>query len=83
MAAGRVILAHDFPTIREVLDGDNNVFFCDPHRNSSVREQLEMALMKSSDEESGYSLRLKAFALYTWDIRAKKIKGFIEANKKV
>lgn len=77
MAAGRLILAHDFPTIREVLEDGKDVIFCQPGNFQSLNSKFSEALTRIGDNYFGVNARNKAFHLYTWDNRVKKLTEFI------
>jgi len=78
MAAGRTIVAHNFPTIREVLKDGRDSILCEPDNFSSLKEALNKALMQTNDLDYGNFARSKAFKLYSWDNRVKRLLEFIK-----
>jgi len=78
MAAGRLILAHDFPTIREVLEDNVDAIFCMPDNFESLKSKLGEVLTRINDDSNiGENARNKAFELYSWDTRVAKLLEFI------
>jgi len=77
MAAGRLILAHDFPTIKEVLVDNVDAIFCNPDDVNSLKKKFSLALKKIDILSFGTNARKKAFELYTWEMRVKKLMDFI------
>ncbi len=80
MAAGRVILAHNFPTIREVLVDNEDVLFCEPDSLGDLKYKLGTALSFINTNELGINSRKKAYSSYTWDSRVKGLIGFLKSN---
>ena len=78
MAAGRTIVAHDFPTIREVLDDKKDSIFCKPNNFKSLKTALSKALIEQNTSNYGALAREKAFKLYSWDHRVKKLLEFLQ-----
>lgn len=78
MASGRLILAHSFPTIKEVLTDDVDAIFCKPDSIESLKTNFGFALSKIEDSSYGKAARKKAFNLYTWDMRASQLINFID-----
>lgn len=76
MAAGRTILTHDFPTIREVLD-DETAVFCKPDSMDDLKTKLAEAIEKKDQLNFTDKTREKAFTFYTWDKRVKKLLNFV------
>jgi len=77
MASGTLILAHAFPTIKEVLVDNEDAILCQPGDFDSVKEKLEEAILKYKDCNFGENARIKAFNQYTWDMRAGKMLEFL------
>jgi glycosyltransferase involved in cell wall biosynthesis len=77
MAAGRTIVAHDFPTIREVLENKVDAIFCAPDNFQSLKSALENALKEVGNSNYGENARKKAFELYSWDNRVAKLLEFL------
>jgi glycosyltransferase involved in cell wall biosynthesis len=78
MAAGRVIVAHAFPTIQEVLTDEKEAVLCQPDDPSSVETGLKRALSLSGNNQLGLNARRKAFRQYSWDTRVLKLLTFLE-----
>lgn len=77
MAAGRVILAHGYPTIKEVLTDQRDAIICEPDNFNDLKHKLPLALEKSKTNDLGLNAREKAFNQYTWDKRAESVLSFI------
>jgi glycosyltransferase involved in cell wall biosynthesis len=77
MAAGKIILAHDFPTIREVLDDNVDSILCAPDDFMSLKSKLDIALIKLQSSNFGEISRKKAFELFTWNSRVNHLNAFI------
>jgi len=77
MATGRIIVAHDFPTIREVLENGKDSILCEPDNFNSLKSALNNALIERNALDYGKISRDKAFKLYSWDNRVKKLLEFI------
>jgi glycosyltransferase involved in cell wall biosynthesis len=76
MASERPIAASDLPSVREVLNEGNAVFF-EPDNSSSLAEAVRVILQ---DGEKARKIALRArheVEGYTWDTRAKKILDFV------
>ena len=80
MAAGRIILAHAFPTIKEVLTDNQDAILCEPNNYKSLKTKLKMALKASKNNELGIEARKKALNNYSWDKRVSKLFDFINTN---
>lgn len=78
MAAGRLILTHNFPTIREVLEPDKDALFCESGSLDSLKLGFKTALEKSRNGNFGLRVRKKAFDYYTWDKRVRMLLSFLE-----
>ena len=77
MASGRPIIASDLPSLREVLN-DKNALFFKPENAADLARAINML---RSSPMLGYHLSRQALAdvrEYTWDNRAKKILDFIK-----
>ncbi len=73
MAAGRIILAHCFPTIKEVLEDNKDAILCEPDNFESMQDKLGKAIMIKNNPVLGRKAREKAFKQYTWDMRVEKL----------
>jgi len=80
MASGRVILAHGFPTVKEILVDNEDAVICEPEDHESVLVRLKDAIAQSRDNIIGTQARVKAFRLYTWDNRVRKLMEFLNDN---
>ena len=78
MAAGRTIVAHDFPTIREVLENEKDSILCEPDNFDSLKSALSKALIEQDTSNYGKIARDKAFELYSWDNRVRKLLEFMQ-----
>jgi glycosyltransferase involved in cell wall biosynthesis len=78
MAAGRTIVAHDFPTIREVLENGKDSILCAPENFDSLKAALRKALFEQNTSNYGKIARDKAFKLYSWDNRVTKLIEFMQ-----
>ena len=75
MASGRTIVAHGFPTIREVLKDGVNAIVIEPDSYESLEEGVERAI-REKDDKLGKKAREDVFEKYTWAKRAEEILGF-------
>jgi glycosyltransferase involved in cell wall biosynthesis len=73
MASGKIIVAHRFPTIREVLKHRTNALLVKPNEFADLLEKVKDALKISYPNEISHNARKIAFGKYTWNIRAKAI----------
>ena len=78
MAAGRTIVAHDFPTIREVLENEKDSILCEPDNFDSLKLALSKSLVEKNTSNYGKLARDKAFKLYSWDNRVNKLLMFMK-----
>lgn len=78
MAAGRTIVAHDFPTIREVLENEKDSILCEPDNFDSLKLALTKSLIGQNTSNYGKLARDKAFKLYSWDNRVNKLLRFMQ-----
>jgi len=72
MAAGRVIVGHDFPVIREVLDEDT-AYLADPDSPVDLHARLNAALDEPFPSARASRARKKVLKDYTWEQRARSI----------
>ena len=79
MAAGRVILAHNFPTIKEVLVENEDAIFCEPDNYKDLKNKLGVALNYINSNELGINARKKAYDRYTWDARVNGLIGHLSS----
>ena len=71
MASGTPIIAHDFPTVKEVLNHGHNAYLVE-YGNKRDLLSLSRKVLNSSSNKIGDNARDDAFAKYTWRSRAKK-----------
>lgn len=81
MAARRLIIVHDFPTIREVLEDGIDAIFCKPGNFQSLNSKFSEALVKIDIDDFGINARKKAFEMFTWNNRVKKIMEFLKFDE--
>ncbi|MDX9847990.1 MAG: glycosyltransferase [Tenuifilaceae bacterium] len=72
MASGRIIVAHAYPTIKEVLTDGVDSLLVNPGDFEDLRKKVKVAL-NLEDQSLGLCAREKAFSIYTWQERAKQI----------
>jgi len=72
MASGRLILAHAYPTIKEVLN-DTNSILVNPNSYEKIKEGLHKALKINNSSVIAEKSRRDVFSNYTWTIRAKYV----------
>jgi len=72
MASGKVIIAHGFPTIKEVLVNGFNAILIKPESYTDLKDNLQYALNFDSSL-LGKNARISVFENYTWEKRAQKI----------
>ena len=73
MAAGRLIVAYGFPTIKEVLRDNHDALLADPGNTDDFKEKIVKALSLQNRSNIAENARKSAFSSYSWDSRAKKI----------
>lgn len=78
MASGKLIIAHGFPTILEVLKDGENGFIAKPDSYEDLKRNMKRALEETSSSAIGKNARNDAYKYYTWKSRASLIinKGF-------
>lgn len=79
MATGRNILAHGFPTIKEVLRHNENAIICEPENFNDLKNKFNTLICNEDSIEIGLNARKEAFQKYTWSLRAKEILNFHNA----
>ena len=82
MAAGRTIVAHGFPTIKEVLENEKDSILCQPDNFDSLKSSLKKALLEGNTNSYGKMARDKAFKQYSWDKRVEELIKFLDKNQK-
>jgi len=73
MAAGRIIVAHGFRTIKEVLTHNQNAIICDPESMEDLIEKTGLALHMDNSTKLSKQSRMDVFEKHTWAQRAAKI----------
>ena len=73
MAAGRVIVGHGFPTIREVLTDGQEALLATPDDYQDLERKLGLALSMSYPNSLAERARTLALEKYTWDRRARML----------
>ncbi len=76
MAAERPIVASDLPSLREILNNRNAVFF-KPDSSESLATTIKMLLSHDELQKQLARQARKDVEEYTWDKRAKKILDFL------
>lgn len=69
MAAGRLILAHGFPTIKEVLMDGVNAYIANPNDLDDLNKKLKQALNDKNEGIISSMARKDAFEKYSWSVR--------------
>lgn len=72
MASGNTIVAHGFPTIKEVLKDEVNAIVIEPDSYEGLKEGVRKAINKQ-DNALGTQARRDVFEKYTWQKRAEDI----------
>ena len=69
MASGRLILAHGFPTINEVLRDGVNAYITNPNDLNHLDKKFKQALNDRNEEIISNMARKDAFEKYSWSVR--------------
>jgi glycosyltransferase involved in cell wall biosynthesis len=77
MAAGKVIVASDLPSIREILD-DTKAYLCPPASPKSLAEAIQAVYRDPEVAKSRIHCAQQAAQNYSWDCRAKTIREFFD-----
>lgn len=80
MASGRTIVAHAFPTIKEIIQNGMNGILCEPDSFDDLVRSLKSALTLSYKNGLAENARRDAFQKYSWDIRAGKILAEVQSE---
>ena len=78
MAAGRVIVGHGFPTVKEVLKNGETAHLVSPDSFDDLVDSLSRALKQGPSSPMAKNARNLAFSRYSWDERVKRIIKAIE-----
>jgi glycosyltransferase involved in cell wall biosynthesis len=73
MASGRIIIAHGFPTIKEVIRNNENGLIAEPGDFKDLVEKLKIALNCPEYNFIESKAREEAFKKYSWKKRAGRI----------
>lgn len=73
MASGKIIVAHGFPTIKEVLIDNHSGLLVKPGDFNELVEKLSLAVRLFPGEEIAIQARLDANLKYSWQTRAQNI----------
>ncbi len=77
MAAGKVIVASDLPSIREILD-DSKAYLCPPASPRSLAEAIHSVYRDDKLAQSRTDAARAAAQNFSWQCRAELIRTFIE-----
>jgi glycosyltransferase involved in cell wall biosynthesis len=69
MAAGRLIVAHGFPTIKEVLNNGVNAYIADVEDLNDLNKKFKQALNDENEGVISSMARKDAFEKYSWSVR--------------
>jgi glycosyltransferase involved in cell wall biosynthesis len=73
MAAGRPIVATDFPVVREVLRDGETAILVAPDSGNALREGLQRVLSDPSLQQGMAGAAREAAKAYTWERRAQRV----------
>jgi len=73
MAAGRIIVAHGFPTIKEIIRHEENGLLVLPGNFEDLIEKTSIAINNTNHKNIEKQARADAFEKYTWNKRVTKI----------
>jgi glycosyltransferase involved in cell wall biosynthesis len=73
MAAGRIIVAHGFPSIKEIIRHEENGLLVIPDNFDDLVEKTDAALNHSAVRDMEKTARTEAFNNFTWAQRATSI----------
>ena len=79
MAAGRTIVGHGFPTIREVLTHGKDALLCDPDSFDDLCGKLSQALAMPTENAMADAARDLVRREYSWATRAKRLISHVDA----
>lgn len=82
MVSGNIILASDLPSIREVLSGNESLFF-ESDNILSLKNMIEQVFDKKIDIISKVEGARSKINLFTWEKRAEDIIKFLNNNNNV
>lgn len=73
MAAGRLIVAHGFPTIKEVLSNGTNSYIADVEDLNDLDTKFKNAINDQNASKISDTARKDAFEKYSWSVRTDNI----------
>jgi glycosyltransferase involved in cell wall biosynthesis len=79
MAAGKVIVASDLPSIREILNEDK-AYLCPPGSPRSLAETIQSVYRNPQTATSKVSIARALAKKYSWDCRAQLIGEFLQTK---
>ena len=77
MAAGRIIVAHEYPTIKEVLTNGEDAILVNPSSITDLKKSVKKAITMNYTNKMADNSRNRAFQKYSWKLRAKGILDLI------
>jgi glycosyltransferase involved in cell wall biosynthesis len=77
MAAGKVIVASDLPSIREILD-DRKAYLCPPASPRSLAQAIQLVYESPDLAKSRIQEAQKAAQQFSWNCRAEVISDFLK-----
>ncbi len=77
MAAGKVIVASDLPSIREILD-ESKAYLCPPASPRSLAEAIDSVYRDHEGAQRRIAVAKETARHFSWDCRAKTICKFLE-----
>ena len=80
MAAGRIIVGHAFPTIKEVLKDGETAYLANPNSFEDLKMKLALALEQTYPNPMAKAAQKLSFEKYSWKTRAKAILEGIEVS---
>lgn len=83
MAAGRIIVGHAFPTIKEVLEDGKTALLADPNSFDDLQKKIAIALELNYPNPMAEAARRLALKKYSWKTRAQTIMDSIEEKTSI
>jgi glycosyltransferase involved in cell wall biosynthesis len=80
MAAGRIIVGHGYPTIREVLEDNETAILCQPDSYEDLEFKLRRALSMDYPNPMAQKANQMAIQRYSWEERTRTILNRIEGH---
>lgn len=82
MASGRIIIAHSYPTIAEVLTDNETAYLVRPGDLNNFKEKLMEAFSSSESKKLVANAMEIAYNQYTWEKRAERLISSISGKLK-